>query len=821
MPWSMSRRRSEWLAGLLFASLAPFAVPPAASAQTASAQAGSGQAPTRDLILDVLINEHPLGITGDFTERDGQLFADSRDLDTLGLRTGVTGAQIALRDLRGISYRLDERTQTLYITASYAALRPTALDLRSAARATQGPLDTGFGAVANYNVVATHASGQTVAEGVLDTRVFTPVGVAAAGFIATQGGGPSTRPLIRLETTYSYSDPDSLRQYQAGDFINGGLSWSRPVRLAGAQVTTNFGIRPDLVTFPVPSIAGQVAVPSSVDVLVNGVQLLSRSISSGPFEVPQLPILTGAGTVSVVVRDATGQQSTQNLSVYGTTQLLKRGLSAYSAELGVLRLNYGVLSDDYGPPAGSVTYRYGLNDWLTLEGHGEASVGDHDFLGQRTSTGGMAGGGVAFTVGGYGVVSLDAAASHFGKSSGGLVSAGFERIANVVSVSGSVQAASKGFGDIATQSGDPVPRLQVRGNVGLALGDYGALSLGYVGAMRPAPPVGLQNLQNAINANAANEALGIVSLLPATRTSLVSASYTRSFFGGRASFYATAYHDFANTGSTGAMIGVAFPFGQRGSVGVSAGTTASAPYGSVQTSQSAVNIGDFGWQTNVSAGQPTRELALGQYKSPWGLVEGGVDRTGNQTALRGDVQGALVFADGDFFATNTINDSFAVVETDHTPGIGILHENRPVGHTDSSGHFLVPDLRAFDDNRIGIDPNDVPMDTDLTTISKIVRPQDRSGVVVHFDVHRSAGAVVRLTDAAGKPLAIGGKAKLAGATAPAVPIGYDGEVFVTGLSPHNVLNVTRGDAKACVARFDYAPTGDILPTIGPVPCTGQ
>ena len=813
MHWSMSHRHRAWRHGLLLASLALATFP-----HRTRAQAAEGN---RDLVLAVVINDHPLDITGDFVERDGQLFADSRDLDTMGLRVGASGALIGLQNLRGVSYRLDERTQTVYITASYAALRPTALDLRNAARDSRAPSETGFGAVANYNLVATHASGHTVAEAVLDTRVFTPKGVGSAGFIGNMGTGQDVRPFIRLDTTYTYSDPDTLRQYKAGDFISGGLSWTRPVRMAGAQISTNFGIRPDLVTFPVPSIAGQVAVPSSVDVLVNGVQLLSRAVPPGPFEMTQLPVLTGAGNVSVVVRDASGQQSTQNLPVYATTQLLKRGLSAYSVELGAIRLNYGVLSNDYGTPAAAISYRYGLTDWLTMEGHAEGSAGGQVYNGLRTNGGGMAGGGAAFTVGAIGAISLDAAGSYFGNHTGGLFSIGVERIAPVLSVSGSVQLASKDFSDIASQFGDPVPRLQVRANVGVALGNQGSLALSYVGAMRPAAPVGLQNLQNAINASSINQQFGLVSLLPSSRFSLLSASYTRPFFDGRASFYATAYHDFANSASTGAMIGIAIPFGVRGSIGVNAGTSQSAPYGSVQTSRSAVDIGDVGWQTDVSVGQPTRETAVGEYKSPWGLVNAGVDRTGSQTAVRGGAQGALTFADGDLFASNTIYDSFAVVDTDHTPGIGVLQENRPVGHSDSSGHILVPDLRSYEDNRIGIDPADVPMDTDITQISKIVRPQDRSGVVVHFGVHHSQGAVVRLVDPAGQPLAVGGRAKLAGAAGPAVPIGYDGEVFVTALSPHNVLNVTRADNKTCVARFDYAPVDDTLPTIGPVHCTDQ
>ena len=108
--------------------------------------------------------------------------------------------------------------------------------------------------------------------------------------------GAGTYAAIRLDSTYVYSDPDTLRRYRLGDFITGGLGWTRPVRLGGVQVNSDFSMRPDLVTFPLPSVEGSVAVPSTVDVLVNSTRLLSRQVQPGPFQIPQLPVITGAGS---------------------------------------------------------------------------------------------------------------------------------------------------------------------------------------------------------------------------------------------------------------------------------------------------------------------------------------------------------------------------------------------------------------------------------------------------------------------------------------------------------------------------------------------
>jgi outer membrane usher protein len=40
-------------------------------------------------------------------------------------------------------------------------------------------------------------------------------------------------------------------------------------------------MRPDLVTFPLPIVSGTAAVPSTVDVLVNGTRVLSSQAQPG------------------------------------------------------------------------------------------------------------------------------------------------------------------------------------------------------------------------------------------------------------------------------------------------------------------------------------------------------------------------------------------------------------------------------------------------------------------------------------------------------------------------------------------------------------
>ncbi|MFC7690199.1 fimbria/pilus outer membrane usher protein [Paeniroseomonas aquatica] len=356
---------------------------------------GPARGTERALLLDVFINAHPSGIVAEFHERAGQLFARRDELQTLGLQPGPGGAadEVPLGGWAGLSWRLDERAQRLHVTVPPHLLRPSRLGPAGALEAGRPALESAWGAVLNYDLIGTGLLGsglgrpgagsqggpghgladRVLAQALLDGRMFSPFGVAATSYLGRADAGAAA--FTRLESSWVFSEPDSMLRARAGDLVSSGLSWSRPVRLGGVQFSTDFAIRPDLVTFPTPTITGTVAVPSTVDVLVNGVRLLGQEVQPGPFEIRQLPVVTGAGEVSVVTRDASGQDVRRSLPIYASAAMLAPGLSSFSAEAGLVRLNYGLAGGDYRAPTGAVTYRRGLADWLTVEGHAETSLG--------------------------------------------------------------------------------------------------------------------------------------------------------------------------------------------------------------------------------------------------------------------------------------------------------------------------------------------------------------------------------------------------------------------------------------------------------------
>ena len=745
------------------------------------------------LLLDVHVNGQPTGKIGEFVRRRGRLMARPSELRDLGFRIPdavILGTHdlIALSDVRGLSWNLDEKNLVLNFTVNNDLLQPMIVQ-PSGFEALLGhrEIESGTGVTLNYDTVGTYSSGQLGGTGTADFRAFSRYGVVSTGWLGYAGaslasGNPNN---VRLDSAYSFADVNSMRRYSVGDYITSSLSWGRPVRLEGAQINSDFSMRPDLITFPMPTVSGSAAVPSTVQILADGNVAASSDVGAGPFQVPQLPVISGAGTISMTVTNALGQQVTVTQPFYASSSLLAPGLQTYALESGVTRRNWGTESFDYGKIAGAAMYRRGLTSKFTIEGTAEGTPGAM-----------MAGAGGVQQIGHFGVVNFAAAGSSGWGHSGFEVVGGAQRIGRVFSLGGSATIATRDFRDIATMNGEGISRKQISGFSSVYLRRFGSLGVAYAGIDQAAPAAQISS----------------TPVFP-QHSKIVSANYSVTVH--HLTFYATEFKNVATSqGSNGLQAGIMIPFGRRSSVNVSGTSDGSAQ---IQAQQSAALIGEWGYNAYVSAGNSNHAFGQVQYKSPSALLTAGVDESGGSTTLRMETQGAVSIADHGVFASNTIYDSFAIVDTGPVSHVHVLQENRDVGKTNSSGRLLVADLRSFDLNHLAITATDVPADVTLDTATRTMRPQDRSGVVVRFPVKFSHAALVQLVDEHGRAIPVGSSATLVGSTE-TVPVGYDGSAYVEDLSAKNEVKVVRADGASCTVRFEYKALAGEIPSIGPLRC---
>ncbi|WP_168193470.1 fimbrial biogenesis outer membrane usher protein [Bradyrhizobium sp. NAS96.2] len=298
------------------------------------ARAGENQT---NLQLDVVINSVPARMIGSFVRFDnGRIGGTLEELESLGLRPVRPHRPdeiIALDDIPTLKYRYEERTQRIFIIVDETGRKPQVLDA-GGSRGNLPRAQADPGAVLNYdlltstsNISTSRSIGLANTSLLLDARAFSPYGTAEQSAIIRSG--PQQPALAtRLNSSFQYSDQNRMISYVAGDTISGGLAWSRPVRIGGLQAQRDFALRPDLITAPLATIGGSAAVPSTVDVYVNNIRTFSQDVASGPFSVNNVPLISGAGTTQLVVRDSAGRETRTSAPFYANASLLAPGLSS-------------------------------------------------------------------------------------------------------------------------------------------------------------------------------------------------------------------------------------------------------------------------------------------------------------------------------------------------------------------------------------------------------------------------------------------------------------------------------------------------------------
>ncbi|MDA5634762.1 fimbrial biogenesis outer membrane usher protein [Agrobacterium rhizogenes] len=771
---------------------------PPATPPTSFAAKEAGQ-----LQLEVYINDVSTELIATFRQNDaGSLLIEPEQLKNIGISPVESAAGddgwIDVSRLPDVVTRYDESTQSVHFTLPTAARASKVIDAsgRSAEEEDEDVQDkaTGdFGGLVNYTIYGSSGGNKwsdlTDFNGVsalLESRVFGPLGVLSSSQVLSTSR-LSQFDTQRLDTTWSYSDEDSLTTYRAGDLITGGLSWTRPTRLGGVQIRRNFDLRPDIVTMPMPEFAGSAAVPSTVDVYVNNIRRLSQDVPEGPFSIANLPVISGAGNARLVVRDALGRETVSETPFYTSPDLLAKGLIDFSAELGFARRNYGTSSFDYDDrPLGSATVRYGLSDGLTLEGHAE---GGEDFY--NIGFGGV------FTLGAHGLAAISGASSRFGAESGYQLSANVEAELLGVRLNARSQRTFGDYNDMASVSADTS---KVRTIAGL---------------LSARPPRALDQIsvstQLGFDETSLNFSYTQLETFDERKSRLLGLSATRPF-GENGNIFITAYKDLEDSNSYGIYAGLSWSFGGgvSGSAGMSSDADGYSMTAEVGKSEEQAE-GSYGWRLRGSMGGNDIASASGSYRGSVARVSAGVDQFNRTTQAYAQIDGSIALAGGDVFIGNRIDDAFAVVDAG-APGVDILLENRPIGQTNRRGKILLPNLRSYDVNNITLDPSNLPVDARIDTTKQTVKPTERAGAIVNFKVETEGQvALVTLKDESGQFIETGSTGKIDGERD--FIVGYDGQAYLDNIGETHRLSITQPTKGECEAQITVSSAAKTRATL--------
>jgi outer membrane usher protein len=735
-----------------------------------------------DVYLEVTLNGAHGGLAH-FVDLNGELWASAATLRELGFTLPAsTPDPIQLNSLPGVQVDYDASHQAATIRAPLRMLQLETTVLNTPGNSRPRP-SASPGIVLNYDVYGTEGQHDTSSlSAFTELRAFNSGGVFSTTALSqlTRSNNEWQDRSVRLDTNWSTSFPDSLLTLRIGDTLTDALSWSRSTRIAGVQLGTNFALQPYLITAPLPAFLGSATLPSNVQLYVDGVEQYNGRVPAGPFQLNTIPNINGAGNAQVVLTDALGRATTLNFSLYDEHQLLKQGLSDWSAELGFVRENYGLSSFTYGhDPVGSGTWRYGVSDSFTVETHAEATRGL-----------GNAGGGGAWLLGtAGGIVSASLARSEHAGRSGSLYALGYSWRDNRFNFSVSGIRTRGDYSDAATLYGPPPPSISAQAIAGYSTAYWGSFGVSYLhlrypqqDATRYGSAYWYRSLGRALSLNlnfnqnlnkASDRSVYLIATLALDHNITVSGSVQRD--GHRTGF-------------------------------------------ALDASQSPPSQGGFSWRAAVrQGGDQNGGQAELDYLGRYGQVGIGVNAVGDTRYGYMDATGAVVLMGGDVFATRYINSGFAVISTGGVANVPVKLENNPIGTTNRNGLLLVSPLNAYQDNHLSIDPMGLPAEVRIDHVMALTTPTDRAGTLVRFAITSVKAALVTLHDASGQPLPVGSRVDLAGQAETDAMVGFDGTVYLDTLGEHNTL-IVRTPTGRCRASFDYQSDSHGIPAVGPLLC---
>jgi outer membrane usher protein len=749
--------------------------------------------PGQELVyhLGLVINHYDTQQVIPVVQRNDSWYISSSALLNAGLSTDkLPAGEVNISSLEGVRVEYDGYGHQLLLTVPRDWLPEWETTFQHRPMRVK-PLG-GHGALFNYDVYTSHQNKISQAALWHGVRLFSGQSVFSSTGLIHQNlhGEPSQHNgYTRYDSTLTWSDDENALDWSLGDTLSDSLSWSSSVRVAGGSLGRNFSLRPDLVTWPLPTFSGDAVVPTAVDLFIDGYKAGSTKLQPGPFTMTNLPYINGAGEAVIVTTDTLGRQVSTTLPFYVTSRMLKTGLTDGAATIGVLRRNYGMESFNYGPMVGSGTYRYGINDYVTFETHAE---------GAKSLV--SVGGGALAKLGLLGIANSSYTHSQMYGNGGQQLNWGYQYNTNSFSLVTQHTYRDKTFGSLALYDSprlsdslnDPIASLSQRNeqySFSLNMGNYGNVGAAWIG---------VRSFDNQ-------------------KAELLNLSWSRNLWGGSNIYLAASREQ--HKGDWAFAVSMQIPLGGSDNLSISTENSPKADSQRLNYSHTMPSDGGLSWNMSL-ARQPKSERyqqATAGWRNNHVELQGGIYGEKNMMTWWGETMGSVVMMDGQLFTANKINDAFAVVSTDGQPGVPVNYENQPIGKTDSRGYLLVSGVSGWYPALYSIDTLTLPADIQLSETEKRIALRRHSGYLISFPMKQEHAAIAILQDEQGNPLPVSSEV-ICDERAP-VPVGFDGVVWLNNLREINQLTVITPQGKRCTAVLvTQLNTNHQLKTYGPLLC---
>ncbi|WP_431822262.1 fimbria/pilus outer membrane usher protein [Burkholderia sp. F1] len=648
----------------------------------------------------------------------------------------------------------------------------------------------------NANAFTTRASGYEFAQ------LYTGLAMGAnAGPLRIRHTGNFTwsqRGVVRYQrgNVYAQTDFPAWRaQLLVGESSTSGDLFDA-VSFRGVQISSDDRMLPDSLRYYAPVVRGVAQSNARVTIHQRGYLVHETTVAPGPFEIDDLQAMSYGGDLNVTVTEANGDAHSFIVPFATTVQLLRPGVTRFSAMAG-RAIDFG--SNVGTQYVGQLTVQRGLNNLLTAYGGG-AFTGRYQSVlmgvAFNTPIGGIAAditvaraqpagsermngssirvsysknlpnSGTNFSLLAYrystkGYLGLSDALQLAGRAAQGLSVETFPRLRNRVDLNISQQIGRAGNVYLNGSS------LSYWAGRGQTL----SFTLGYSKQWRDLTLSA--SVQRVRNMSAGMPGFGRAA---GNTLASVSVSIPLDRNARRAPTFSTLVTNDSSAG-TSATAGVSGRFGAQGDGSYSL----SASYdGSNRASSGSVGAG---------------------YRLPAVALAGnlGLGRDYQQASL--SASGGMVVHPGGVTPGPTLGETVGVVRAPDAYGAS-------VGNTDARvnrfGYAIVPSLVPYQLNRVDIDPKDIPDDVEMTTVSRSVAPRAGAVVMLSYDTLKARALLIDATTEGGRPLPFAARALDAQTGAQLGAVGQGSRLFVRSGAHDGRIRVEWGARPDQQCAIDYA-----------------
>lgn len=572
-----------------------------------------------------------------------------------------------------------------------------------------------------------------------NTSVFAGLrpGINFAGWRLRHSGSVNAQlnsdvtPRYNATSTYAEHDVTSLNsQFRIGESNTQG-SLFNSFNLRGVSLFSNEQMLPDSLRGYAPAIRGVARTNAKVTVQQNGATIIETTVAPGPFELNDLYQTGSSGDFHVSVTEADGSVSTFIVPYSSVPQLVRKGFNRYSLSAG----QYQDSALQIKPYIAEATLQHGLTDNITVFGGLQVS-GPYQsaILGSAFNTP-------------IGAISAEVNQSHAAFS-------------NDQTLNGQSYRLAMSNTNIDTGTNISLAAYRYSTKDYLALSD--AMQMENLAQQnRPINSIARQRQRFELTLNQTfapgwgNAYMsGYTSQYwngPAEKT--FSVGYNNSWHG--INFALTAQKNLSNTNVKGkdltAMLNISMPLGKGANAPMlSMQSTVISPDGSHPGSVGLNgSIGEDGRLTYNAqlahqVGSNSVNTGLG-YRSDYGQMNLNAGIASNyRQASAGFSGGVVAYSGGVKFGPSIYNSALAIVEADDATGSRI--DGAAEAYVGQDGKALVSNLSAYRSNALTLNPQSLPLDVELGSVSHTVIPRAGSVSLVKFETKVKRTVLLKIID---------------------------------------------------------------------------